>query len=155
MRTESWQCAEGFIDVRVDDDGCPTDRKFCKTQAGDRAAGIATGGTWTLTITIPNFTQARVKGFVLAAFSTAAGNADVLHTQRVTSVRIQGDEMLGNAVVSGERYRADATGAKVGSGEQWPGLLGTTGGNLVVTGINDSLVTVDVIGTVDVNAIRG
>jgi hypothetical protein len=155
MRTETWECGTGLEDVRVDDDGCPIDRKFCKTQAGDRAVAIVTGAAWTLTITIANFVEARVKGFVLAAFDNAAGNADLLHTQLVTSIRIQGDEQLGNGVVSGERYRADATGAKVGSGEQWRGRLGTTGGNLVVTGLNLSGATVDIIGTVDVNAIRG
>ena len=90
----------------------------------------------------------------LQAFSTAAGNADVLHTQVVTSVVIGGEQNLGNAIVGGERYRADATGAKEGSGEKWRGLMGTTGAPLVITGINRSLVAVNVIGTVDVNGIR-
>lgn len=155
-KTESWECQSGMTDVRVDDNGCPVDREFCKVQAGGIDAAVLTTAAWSITITLDNFLEARVKGLVLQAFSNAAGNADVLHTQTVTSINIMGTENLGNGSVGAERFRADAQGGYgAGTGQAYRGVLGTQGGPLVITGVNNSLVTVTVIATVDVNARRG
>lgn len=156
MRTENWHCQHGLRKVRTDDTGCPIEREFCKTQAGGSDTGTATGAAWSITITLDNFLEARVTGLVLQAFDEAVGNADVLHTQSVTSINIMGTENLGNGVVGAERFRADATGSqKTGTGQAYRGRLGTNGGPLVITGVNNSAVTVTVIATVSVNARRG
>lgn len=156
---EQWQCPQGLTELKTDANGCPLDQRFCKTQgggqAGTLAVPIATGAPWTITVALPNFVEARVRGLVLQAFDVAAGNADVLHTQTLSSIQIQANEMLGNGIVGAERYRSDATGAGfVGSGQSYNGRLGSTGGNMVIQGVNQSLVGVVVIATVDVTAVR-
>lgn len=154
-RKEYWACQAGLTEVVVDDHGCPTVDKFCKTQAGDIATGIVTGAAFTLTITLGNFIEALVRGLVIQAFDEAAGNADILHTVTITSIVIMGTEQLGNATVGAERYRADATGAVEGTGQAYRGRLGTTGGAMIILGVNNSAVTITVIATIDVNAVRG
>lgn len=155
MQNETWQCGQGLTDIRVDDAGCPVDDKYCKTQAGGEDLAVAAGAAWSITIELPNFYEARVRGLVLQAFDVAAGNADLLHTQTVTSIDIMGNENLGNDLVGAERYRADATGAANGTSQYFRGRLGTNGGVMTIEGVNNSLVVVDVIATIDVNAIRG
>ncbi len=155
-QTEIWQCNGGLTPVECDAAGCPIDQRFCKTQAGDEALGVASGATFTLTISATNFTEARVRGFVMAAQDPAAAGAglDMLDGIVIDSIEIQGTQEI-NGPVPARRYTRDATGAVQGTGQYWRGKLGTTGGDLIVIGRNLNAVTVNVFGVADINAVRG
>ena len=140
---ESWQCQNGLTEVEVDSNGCPINQMFCKTQVGAQAvdalgaAVIPPATAFTITLAVPNFTEARVKGLVLAGCDpTGVVVSDFLDCLEISSIQIQGTEELGGGVVTGARYRSDATGSNCGSGQSYRGRLGTTGGNMVITGIN-------------------
>lgn len=159
-KTEIWQCAQGLTEVVVDDNGCPVDQRFCKTQVGNFAV-VAAGAPFTITITAANFTEARVKGLVAIAADPAAvlgSSVDFLDLVELNSIAIQGTEALGGGFVTASRYRRDATGAGgcggSGTGQSYPGRMGTTGGNLVIQGTNNSAVTLRINFTADINAVR-
>ena len=151
---EVWnmQCQGGPIQVMVDDAGCPIQQQFCKVQAGANALAIAAGAPFTITIVVTNFTEAMVSGLVLSAIDPATG-VDALAGLDVNSIQIQGTENI-NGPITGERFRRDATGDRRGTGQSYRGRLGTTGGNLVITGLNRGPVTVDINATIDINAVR-
>ncbi len=151
--SETWQCQQGLTEVQMDAAGCPIDQRFCKTQVGDTAAAVAAGAAFTLTIAVPNFSDARVAGLVLSAVDPATG-ADWLDAVTLSSISIQGTEELGGGTVSAGRYRRDANGANCGTGQAYRGRLGTTGGSMVITGVNNGAATLFINATADINAIR-
>ena len=152
---EYWDCQGGLQMVEVDGKGCPLNDKYCKIQVGPQAGptSVAAGAAGTITIAITDFTWAKVKGLVLSAFSSAAGNADILHAIGVTQIKVQGVENL-DGEVTAERYRADATGAAVGTGQAYRGTIGSAGGQVTISVFNRSLVTAVIGAALDVNAIR-
>jgi hypothetical protein len=159
---ESWQCQNGLTEVQVDSNGCPLNQMFCKTQVGAQAvdalgsAVIPAASAFTITLSVPNFTEARVKGLVLAGCDpSGAVLSDFLDCLEISSIQIQGTEELGGGVVTGARYRSDSTGSNCGSGQSYRGRLGTTGGNMVITGINQSASAIRINATADINAVRG
>lgn len=152
---EYWDCQGGMQAVELDGQGCPMQDKYCKIQVGPPGGPVTAGpgAPWTITITIANFTWAKVRGLVLAAFDAAAGNADLLHTQSVSGIDVQGVKNSGG-IVAAERYRADATGANRGTGQAYRGTIGSAGGAVTIDGVNNSLVTVTLLSALDVDALR-
>lgn len=155
-QTEIWQCNGGLTPVECDGAGCPLESRFCKTQAGDEALGVAAGAAFTLTIDATNFTEARVRGFVMEANDPAVTGPgeSLLSGIVIDTIEIQGTQEI-NGPVPGSRYARDATGAVQGTGQYWRGKLGTTGGQMIVTGRNLNFVTCNVFGAADINAVRG
>jgi len=141
--------------VETDGKGCPLNDKYCKIQVGPATGPttLAAGIAGTITINIANFTWAKIRGLVLSAFSSSAGNADILHTIGVTSIDVQGIENLSGEVTA-ERYRQDATGAGVGTQQAYRGTIGSAGGQVTIGVINRSLVAAVIGAALDVNAIR-
>ncbi len=152
---EYWDCQGGLVAVKVDGKGCPVEDKYCKIQVGPAAGPttLATGVAGVITIAITNFTWAKIRGLVLSVFDGAAGNADLLHTLGVTQIRVQGVDNI-DGEVTGERYRADATGAGVGTAQAYRGTIGSAGGTVTIDVINRSAVTVIIGAALDVNAVR-
>lgn len=155
--TEYWDCQGGFLAVELDGQGCPMQDKYCKIQVGPPGGPVtaAPGAPFTITITIANFTWAKIRGLVLSIFDAAAGNADLLHTGTITSVDVQGIENI-SGIVAADRYRGDATGSGKAGGttQKWRGTIGSAAGNITIAGVNNSLATVIILAALDVDAMR-
>ena len=149
---EIWDCQGGPVEVMTDSDGCPLDQNYCKVQLGGAAVTIAAGAAGTITITTNIFSQAKVRGLVLQAIDPV-GDVDTLHGFGVTSVEIQGIENISGEVPA-TRYRQDATGNNVGTGQAFRGNMGSAGGDAVIGLFNRSSVSSIVWAVLDVNAVR-
>lgn len=152
---EIWDCQGGPVPVPVDSDGCPLSEKYCKVQVGPQGPGpftVAAGASITLTVTVPDFTYAKIKGMVLQASEPVSG-ADRLHELVVTSIRVQGIDNI-DGEIPATRYRPDATGSNRGTGQSYRGTLGSAGGNATITLRNDGASSLLVSQAFDVNATR-
>lgn len=153
---EVWDCQGGPIEVMVDSEGCPIDQSYCKVQiAAAAVTSIAAAATAVITITTNDFSKAKVRGLVLQASDpAAAGIGEALDQIGVTGIRIQGIENI-DGEVPGSRFRHDATGSNVGTGQAYRGNLGSSGGDGLITVINRSTATtLNVWAAFDVNAVR-
>lgn len=153
---EVWDCQGGPIEVMVDSEGCPIDQSYCKVQIGPAAVtAIAAGATAVITITTNDFSKAKVRGMVMQASDPAAVlGADWLNQLGVSGIRIQGIENI-DGEIPATRFREDATGSNVGTGQAYRGNLGSSGGDALITVINRSAATtLNVWVALDVNAVR-
>ena len=152
---ETWNCSDGPIDVDVDASGCPIDTKYCKQLVGDTALAVLAGAAFTLTLTLDNLTQARIRGYMMEATDPAAA---IPGLSALPNIEINSMVLLQNQIVSGQvngsRFATDTNGPNgKGFSSFVRGTIGTAGGSLVVTGINRSAVALDINATADIDGI--
>lgn len=152
---ETWNCQEGPVDVAVDASGCPIDTKYCKQLVGDYALAIVAGAPFTLTLILNNLVEARIRGLMMEA--TAPGAA-IPGISALANIEINGITLLQNTIVSGQingsRFATDTQGPNGrGFSSFIRGVMGTAGGNLVITGINRSAVILDINATADIDGV--
>ncbi len=152
---ETWNCTDGPVDVDVDASGCPIDTKYCKQLVGDYALAVGAGAAFTLTLTVDNLVEARVRGLMMEATDPAAA---IPGLSALPNIEINGITLLQNTIVSGQvngsRFATDTNGPNGrGFSSFVRGPMGTAGGNLVITGINRSAVALDINATADIDGI--
>ncbi len=152
---ETWNCADGPIDVDVDASGCPIDTQYCKQLVGDTALAVAAGGPFTLTLTLDNLVEARIRGLMMEATDPAAAIPGI---SALPNIEINAITLLQNQIVSGQvngsRFATDTQGPNGrGFASFVRGTIGTAGGNLVITGINRSAAVLDINATADIDGI--
>jgi hypothetical protein len=152
---ETWNCNEGPVDVAVDASGCPIEQKYCKQLVGDTALAVAAGATFTLTLTLDNLVEARIRGLMMEATDPAAAIPGI---SALPNIEINQITLLQNQIVSGQvngsRFATDTNGPNGhGFASFVRGAIGTAGGSLVIIGINRSAVALDINATADIDGI--